>query len=394
MRICDLRPGDIDDILDLTLRAFGGAGPEHARRRRTSAAERIAGHRYLGVRDGDRLVAAAAIIDMTQWWQGRGVPLGGVTGVVVAPEDRGRGAGTRLMAAVLERCAELGHALSMLYPATRGLYRRTGYEVAGRVNAYTFPAHALRGLAPAAEARTPLRRVRASDAAEVIAVLDRVHRDLRHCGPTTRGPAEVQWWLRADDVFCYLAADGLLVYSWQDGRQAIDIQYLAGASEATLRTLWDVVASYGTVADRFHARLAPDDPVFWLLRDPVGEPREAYQWMLRVIDVPAALTARGYPPGVHADVTLVVDDPVLSGNAGTWRLTIADGTAHAERATTDAAAATVDAVRVTAGALAALYAGTPAATLRLSGLLAGGTPATDAALDAAFAGRAAALDWF
>ena len=389
MRICEPRAGDLDDVLDLGLRAFGSVGPEHAQRHRRDAAERIAGHRYLGVRDGDRLVAAAAIIDMVQWWHGRAVPLGGITGVVVAPEDRGRGAGTHLMRAVLERCAERGHPLSMLYPATRGVYRRAGYEVAGRVNGYTFPMHALRGLAPAGGERTPLRRVGEVDAEEVAAVLGRVHRASRRCGPTAFGPAEIPWWLRADDVFCYLAADGLLAYAWQDGNRAIDVKYLAGASETTLRTLWAAVASHGTIADRVHARLSPDDPLFWLLRDPAGEPHDAYQWMLRVLDPAAALTARGYPPGVRTEVTLTVDDPLLAAGSGTWHLTVADGTALAEPTT-----ATAGAVRLGPGTLAALYAGTPTSTLRLSGLLHGGDPATDAALDAAFTCRAATLEWF
>jgi hypothetical protein len=53
-------------------------------------------------------------------------------------------------------------------------------------------------------------------------------------------------------------------------------------------------------------------------------------------------------------------------------------------------------VAVTVGArgLAALYAGTPVATLRLAGLAAGGSPEADATLDAAFAATTFMVDDF
>ena len=44
--------------------------------------------------------------------------------------------------------------------------------------------------------------------------------------------------------------------------------------------------------------------------------------------------------------------------------------------------------------MAALYAGTPVATLRLAGLASGGSPEADAALDAAFAAASFMLDDF
>ena len=37
---------------------------------------------------------------MRQWWYGRAVPMAGVAGVKVAPEDRGRGVGRAVMTAL------------------------------------------------------------------------------------------------------------------------------------------------------------------------------------------------------------------------------------------------------------------------------------------------------
>jgi hypothetical protein len=51
-------------------------------------------------------------------------------------------------------------------------------------------------------------------------------------------------------------------------------------------------------------------------------------------------------------------------------------------------------VRLGARGFAALYAGTPMATLRRAGLAAGGAAGADDALDSAFAGQAFLLDGF
>lgn len=389
MHISDVAPSEIDDLLDLTVRAFGEPTPERMERRRRLSEARIADGRALGVRDDGRLIAAASIIDMTQYWHGRAVPLAGVTGVVVAPEDRGRGVGPLLMKAVLERAADRGWPLSMLYPATSGVYRRVGYETAGSLMSYSLPIAPLRELAPRGGPQVKLRRAGAADAAEVIDVLHRVHAAGRHCGPTARREEEIQRWLAPDRVYAYLADDGLLAYSWSDGNSAITVEYLAAASADTLRALWGVVASNGTVADRVFAVLAPGDPVFWLTRDPIAVPYEDWRWMLRVVDLPSAIAARGFPRSVRAETALAVDDATLPANTGTWRLTIADGTGEATPAPGATPAAHLD-----ARGLAALYAGTATGTLRLTGLLTGGDPAADAALDAAFACRAYALDSF
>lgn len=389
MLICDVAPTEIDELLDLAVRAFGEVPPEHTEQRRRLARVRIADGRSLGVRDDGRLIAAAAIIDMTQYWHGRAVPLAGVTSVVVAPEDRGRGAGPLLMKAVLERSAARGWPLSALYPATSGVYRKVGYETAGSLMSYSLSIGPLRELAPRGGPRVKLRRAGAADAAEVIDVLHRVHAAGGHCGPTVRRAEEIQRWLDSERVYAYLADDGLLAYSWSDSNAAITVEYLAAASADTLRALWGLVASNGTIADRVFAALAPDDPVFWLTRDPIAVPYEDYRWMLRIVDLPSAIATRGFPPSVRAEIVLAVDDATLPGNTGTWRLTIADGAGQAAPAPGAAPAAHLD-VR----GLAALYAGTPTGTLRLTGLLTGGDPATDGALDAAFACRAYTLDSF
>jgi predicted acetyltransferase len=114
--------------------------------------------------------------------------------------------------------------------------------------------------------------------------------------------------------------------------------------------------------------------------------------MLRVVDAPAAIAARGFPAATSLTVPLRIADETRRANSGRWRLTVAGGAGTLDPLGSDASE--VPAVTLGARGLAALYAGTPLVTLRQAGLAADGTAADDAALDAAFAATPYMLDAF
>jgi predicted acetyltransferase len=117
--------------------------------------------------------------------------------------------------------------------------------------------------------------------------------------------------------------------------------------------------------------------------------------MLRVVDAPAAIAARGFPAATSLTVPLRITDETRPANCGRWRLTVAGGAGTLDPLGPDAPAGPVGpAVTLGARGLAALYAGTPLVTLRQAGLAVGGTAADDAALDAAFAATPYMLDAF
>ncbi len=118
MRIRPLTPGlDWDQYLDLAMRSFG---PVDESRMRANIEPIVAAGQALGAFDGDRLAGSALYLDMRQWWYGRAVPMAGVAGVQIAPEDRARGVGRALMTALVDHTAERGYPLSALYPPARG----------------------------------------------------------------------------------------------------------------------------------------------------------------------------------------------------------------------------------------------------------------------------------
>ena len=360
----------------------------------------------IGAFDGGRLVASARYHQMQQWWYGRSMPMAGIAGVKVAPEERGRGVGTAMMARLLRDVADRGYPVSVLYPATASLYRSFGWEMAGGKYQTVVPARSLASLigpdesVPAGRAShaagqdtTPagptVRRATPDDGAAIVAVKSLVHDRLRHCGPNTREPWELHDWLDDPEHFAYLADDGFLSYRW--GRQTgeIDVEELIAASAATARALWRILSSHATMATTIRACLAPDDPVHVLTREPDTQLRRTDAWMLRIVDVAAAIAARGFPEGVTVSVPLELADPALPVNAGGWRLEVTGGKGSLERATGGAGSG---ALRLGARGFAALFAGSAVGPLRLAGLAAGGDPAHDEALESAFRGQAFVID--
>jgi predicted acetyltransferase len=380
VEIRSLDPDDIDAAHDLQVRAFGPLSRDSMRPRTLRTVQE---GRMLGVYDGPRLIASAYYHAFDQWWHGRAVPMGGVGAVCVAPEDRGRGVGRRLAAALLDLME--GRPLSALFPATAPVYRSVGYEHAGGQYRITLPPDPLRTLA---SGPVKVRRAGPGDAAEVTALIRRLHAEARHVGPIDRGETYISEVLADERVFSYLADDGFLAYGWDGGHERLAVHRCVARSAETARALWAMVGSGSSIAETVHACVGPDDPLLWLLRDRSVDDLRRVVWMLRVLDAPAAVAARGFPAAVSVDVPLVIDDELRPGNAGAWRLTVAGGEGRLER---DSGAR--DATRLPARGLAALYAGVPMATLRRSGIATGGD-AADPLLDAAFAGTPFMLDYF
>lgn len=379
-------PEDRDALFDLRTRAFGPMSAAARERVLPQLDLAFAERRVLGCYDGARLVASGRFHPMEQWWHGAAVPMGGVASVYVAPDERGKGVGARLAAALIELIAERGRPLSALYPATSPVYRRVGFEHAGAQHWTTFRAEVLRELGGDAADAVKVRQAGPDDAAEVVAVLRAVHAAGRDAGPLDNGEAFVRWSLDEPGLFAYLADDGFVAYHWNDDASELVVERAVAGSAATARALWALVGSGSSTAETVRARISPHDPLLWLLRDRTGERLARSPWMLRIVDAPAAIAARGFPAAAGADVPLVVHDPLRPANAGGWRLVVADGRGRLERA-----AERADAVRMTERGLAALYAGVPVGTLSRAGLLDGGDPAV---LDAVFGATAFMLDDF
>ncbi len=383
LRTRPLGTADVARVLEVRRRSFGPSGvsvEEYATRHRPL----LDAGRILGVVAGDEVVAAARILPMHQSWGGRSVAMAGIAGVVVAPEHRGRGVGSLLMRATLQRAGELGAAVSVLYPATVPVYRRLGWEVAGVQQRISVPSHLLRVLGGRDVA---VRRATPADAGAMLAIERRVYRWGLDSGPLLNTPAETGERLEDDAVFSYVCDDGFVMYGWQ-GSDLL-VHQLVADREESVRALWSVVGSGSSTAKTVHAYVGPRDPLHLLLPATVALSVQTERWMLRVLDLPGAIAARGFPSAVTCEVPLRVDDHEIADATGSWRLRVADGAGVLERSDAGDNDTTVG-----ARGIAAMYAGTPMHALRRTGLVRGGSPQHDAALDAAFAGDAYLLDYF
>jgi predicted acetyltransferase len=378
-------------------RAFGlmppGARASWLRRNATA----VAAGRCLAVFDGTRQVGGAIFHDLRQWWAGQQLPMAGVAGVKIAPGARGQGLGRQLMTELLREIAARGYPLSVLYPATMPIYRSLGWELAGGHYRALIATRSLRDLVSpdaslgrAEPSAPPMRQATAADAADIVALIGRGHAAARDCGPVTWDEATTEEWMHDNpDAYRYISADSLLSYQWEPGNKGLAVEWSVAMTPQAARDQLAFLAGHWTRAQTVTLSTSPHGPLWWLPRERDVQLVERSMWMLRVVDAQAAIAGRGFSAAVTGSVRLEITDAALADNTGAWTLTVAGGKGQLERSE-----AVPGGLAVGPRGLAALYAGTPSATLRMAGLAAGGTPDDDAFLSAAFGGPSWMLDDF
>jgi predicted acetyltransferase len=328
-----------------------------------------AGGAHLRVlRDEGTVVATLTEIPMGQWFGGRRVPLVGIGGVGVAPARRGHGTATRLMRESLRELRAQGVPLASLYPATQPLYRRVGFEQAGsrfeiRVQLSGLDFH---------ERTLSLRPVEESDMPALHDIYRRHAR--RQQGWLDRSPYiwDRVTHPRGELAYGYLVEGSAGVEGYlfltrrtqpRDLRQELNLTDLVALTPAAGRRLLSFIGDHRSLATEVVWRGGPADPLLFLLREQTYQVKLLFHWMLRVLDVPAVLQARGYPAGLSGALHLEVDDDLFPENRGRFVLEVEGGEAEV-RPGGDGD------VRLHVRTLAALYSGflSPAA-LHLAGAL-------------------------
>jgi predicted acetyltransferase len=95
----------------------------------------------------------------------------------------------------------------------------------------------------------------------------------------------------------------------------------------------------------------PAHPLALLVEEQRVRPVWSFRWMLRLLDVPSALSGRGYPP-VSEEFVLSVEDGLFPENRGPWRVVAEGGVVSVWPAPE---AGRVQPISI--GALSSLYAG-------------------------------------
>ena len=109
--------------------------------------------------------------------------------------------------------------------------------------------------------------------------------------------------------------------TWGETLKVADIVALTPAAGRRLLTL---LADHRSMIETMRLPGGPNDPLLFLLAEQKQKVGWSLDLMLRIIDLVGALSARGYPAGVSAELQLDVRDEVLPWNNGRFVLTVAD----------------------------------------------------------------------
>jgi predicted acetyltransferase len=343
------------------------------------------------VRSSARVVAGLLEVPMGQWFMGRSVPMLGIAGVAVAPEARGQGVALSLMQRTLRDARARGFELSALYPSTNTLYRAVGYELAGAYYRYSMRA----ADCPREKSALPVTLTTPDDQREITALYGEMAR--QRTGYLDRGPFV---WNRVrepheETALGVLArgSEGLEGYAYMNQRPSSTGDYelvlsdLVAKSPRALARLFNFLAEHRSTAGNVVWRASLADAGLLAFKERVFSVSVEKYWMLRVVDVRAALEARGYP-NIDAEVALEIEDELLPENSGVHRLSVQKGAANVMRAKGSG-------VRLGPRALAALYTGFMSAEeLEHAGMLSGNASALRT-LSLLFAGPAPTMvDYF
>jgi predicted acetyltransferase len=317
--------------------------------------------------DGDIVGTAAAFSLGVTVPGGATVPMGGTTVVTVQPTHRRRGLLRSLMAAHLDDVASREEPLAGLWASEGSIYGRFGYGPSTFRHVVEVDTKSLQFREAPGEGRLRLVDPDVADPLER-EVYERMRPE--RVGMLTRSDA---WWTHR------LIADP---EAWREGKSAqrhlmheedgqitgyaryrqkskwenfvadgeVEVVEALTLTDAAHRAIWGFLTSIDLYKNVGAWNLAVDDPLPFQVTDRRRVRRKVMDALwLRVMDVPAALQARGYEE--TGTVVLEVADPSEPSTSGVYRLASSDGVG-----TCDAVADSPE-VSLDADALGSLYLG-------------------------------------
>jgi predicted acetyltransferase len=355
------------------------------------------GQVWFGAFDGETLAARMVDRSYDSYYGGAVVPTSGIAGVTVAAEYRGRGALGPLFAETLAAARARGAVVSTLFPTAPRIYRRFGYEVVADFFTAQVPTAALASVNRPDHVRA--RRAGPADYPAIQAVYDAWAGQQN--GPLTRRgvsfPATAEEYLEefTGVTVAVDAGDSVLGYvSWSRGqgygeKAVLEITDLLATGPGAYQALLLAMGSFSSVTPQTRIDTSGEDVLRTFLPTLDWQVVDSSPYMLRILDVAAALSLRRYPAGLTARLEFGLTGDFLADLDGGYLLDVDSGSARCRRAES------ADRLLTPRG-LALTYAGAQsAANLRMAGQLTGGDPAEDAVWDGLFGGRQAHIrDYF
>ncbi|NGY59191.1 GNAT family N-acetyltransferase [Lentzea sp. NEAU-D13] len=370
MHIREYTEDDRDAVFRLRKVAFNGTTPSGPLLRPGSCG--------LAAEIDGRVAGVLGIGEYAQFYGGAAVPMGGIGGVAVDGAYRGRGVANALLDAALPVMREHGQPISVLYATVPTLYRKRGWERTGLFEWVELPMDRLLAVERPTEP-IPSRPAVESDLTALHDCYLEVARTID--GMADRRPPRIDLAkvLEMDLVSVLPGPNGLRGYLTA-GREPggdmgrLKVYDLIGVDvEAQLNLLASLKSWAGTL-DAIDLRITDPATLNLLGATPMSYSVSTSTWMLRVVDLPAAVAARGWPRLANAAVDLEIIDDHAPWHAGPQRIVVEDGSVRVEPGGTGA-------VRLHARALGPWFSGAQNThALRRAGLLEG-DPADAVVLD-------------
>jgi len=370
-----LRENDLEQLFALRQVSFldrSDFSDETVRARHRARLPHTFGH-FLDDKSGGKLTSAAVCYSFEMFLAGQRVRVGGLAGVLSAPETRRRGFVRELLKYILEQLHQDGVGWALEYPFDPRFYARYGFATVPTGCEVTVPAERLfQGAAPDATRLT----------GDVEAALAPIYHTWAAGYSLTlaRGtPARPSWSRILDeDYFCYLLDDAYVIMELEatGAGQTLVVHDYAFASPAGRERLWRFVGSFYGQADLISLHLPSDEPLGFDLHHYHTNELPALQ--ARITNLQAAL---GPLRSAEKTFELRVDDPFCSPNDGVFHVALGPTGSTVTRSS-----GTPD-LSVQIGTLSQLVAGalSPAGAMRAG--LAEGDVAVAEALASPSAGR-------
>ena len=326
--------------------------------------------RSVGALDGNEWVATAGAYSMRLTVPGGEVAVSAITGVGVRPDFRRQGLLREMMDWLFDDARKHEEPVAVLLASEAAIYQRFGFGQASMASSFSFDPSSTTFRRPVDLG--PGARIRLVDPPEALPAFSRIYEQVRPRTPGALDRVDARWrdwllpdpeWLRHGDgvrLRALLEVDGeprgFAIYRIQQGWSAtgpsetLSVQEVIALDPDAEQVLWEWLLSMDLVRTITGRRAPVPHPLQHMLLEPrrLGLTVTDGLW-LRILDLPAALEARGYV----GSGSLVVDvaDEMFEANVGRWELAVADG-----RGTVTRSALAPD-LELDIAALAAAYLG-------------------------------------
>lgn len=296
-----------------------------------------------------QMASMFATIPFTMRAVGNAMAVGGVSAVGTLPEFRRQGHLRAVMTEALRQMRDRGQSVACLWPSQSAIYQRYGYSNISVQRSYSIDTVDI-AFTDGNFGSSTVARESEADCFDTIRKLYAEFVKDRMCyfhrGQQTwrmgmleesaeDGPVHIAI-SRGDSG----APNGYVIYTLRGGRvqhrarnQEIRIRELLWTAPDAYRSLWRFLKSHDLVGAVKWGNAPSDDPALELFMEPrLLHSDEGGGVLFRMVDVPAALQARGYVN--EGAVTIkVTDDNLAPWNEGTWAITALDGAAEVSEST-------------------------------------------------------------